>query len=416
MSKLSLIVQKEYMQRVGKKSFLLLTFLMPFLFAAMMFVPAWLASVKSGKTRHIVVIDRTGKYAPLFEDMNTDTDSYRFRHGDESPETYRADDKEEIFAVLSITSDLLQHPDAAKLYSEKQIPQDLSSLVNRVLTKRMEQDKLASFRIPGLEKIVEESRVSFHIQTVKWSRDGSEHASSALIAQLTGTISTVIIYMFILLYGAMVMQGVIEEKTSRIVEIMVSSVRPFELMAGKIIGIGLVGLTQIVLWGIMIGIMLAAGGLFLPPSTQEWTAVLQSFDFAETISYFIIYFAGGYLLYASVFAAIGAAVSAPEDTQQFMAPITVLLVFAMYVGIFSAGNPDSAVAFWCSLIPFTSPVVMMMRIPFEVPLWQKLLSVTLLFAAAVGLTYFAAKIYRVGILMYGKKPHPKEMLKWITFK
>lgn len=431
MNKLSLIVRKEYVQRVSKKSFLLLTFLLPFIFVAMMFVPLWLSSIKSGEVRNVVIIDGTGKYAPLFEN----TDSYRFLHGDKSLEAYRADDNREIFAILNISSDLLQDPSAATLYSEKQIPNDLSSLVNRVLTKRMEQDKLASFQIPGLEKIIEESRVSFHVSTFKWGKDGSEHASSALIAQLTGFLSTFIIYMFILMYGAMVMQGVMEEKTSRIVEIMVSSVKPFDLMMGKIIGIGLVGLTQIFLWGILVGILLVAGGLFFPgfaqadaaapmqaggmtidPSALQWIAALQSVNFIETISYFIFYFTGGYLLYASVFAAIASAVNSPEDTQQFMVPITLILAFGLYVGIYSSENSDGSMAFWCSLIPFTSSVVMIMRIPFEVPIWQKLLSITLLFATAIGMAYFAAKIYRVGILMYGKKPHLKEILKWITFR
>jgi ABC-2 type transport system permease protein len=431
MNKLSLIVRKEYVQRVSKKSFLLLTFLLPFIFVAMMFVPLWLSSIKSGEVRNVVIIDGTGKYAPLFEN----TDSYRFLHGDKSLEAYRTDDNREIFAILNISSDLLQDPSAATLYSEKQIPNDLSSLVNRVLTKRMEQDKLASFQIPGLEKIIEESRVSFHVSTFKWGKDGSEHASSALIAQLTGFLSTFIIYMFILMYGAMVMQGVMEEKTSRIVEIMVSSVKPFDLMMGKIIGIGLVGLTQIFLWGILVGILLVAGGLFFPgfaqadaaapmqaggmtidPSALQWIAALQSVNFIETISYFIFYFTGGYLLYASVFAAIASAVNSPEDTQQFMVPITLILAFGLYVGIYSSENSDGSMAFWCSLIPFTSSVVMIMRIPFEVPIWQKLLSITLLFATAIGMAYFAAKIYRVGILMYGKKPHLKEILKWITFR
>jgi ABC-2 type transport system permease protein len=420
------------MWRVCKKSFLLLTFLLPFLFVAMMYVPFWLASIRSDEIRHIVILDETGKYADLFDD----TDSYRFLHGDKSLEAYRADDNREIFAFLSITADLLQHPDAAKLYSEKQIPNDLSATVNRVLTKRIEEDKLDSFQIPNLKQIIEDSRISFNIQTIKWGKDGSAISSSTPIAQLVGIFSTFVIYMFIMMYGAMVMQGVIEEKTSRIVEIMVSSVKPFELMMGKIIGIGLVGLTQIFLWGILVGALLVAGELFLPvfqPNTEvtmmpegvamaadttipEWFVTLQSFNLIEIICYFILYFLGGYLLYASVFAAIGSAVNSPEDTHQFMAPITILLLFSAYIGIYSVENPDGSAAFWCSLIPFTSSVVMMMRLPFEIALWQKLLSVTLLFASAIGLTCFAAKIYRVGILMYGKKTNLKEILKWISFR
>ncbi|MDR1408228.1 MAG: ABC transporter permease [Tannerella sp.] len=431
MRKLILIIEREYMWRISRKSFLLLTFLLPFLFVALMSVPFWLSSIGSGAIHNIVIIDETGKYAPLFED----TDSYRFLYGDKSLEAYRASDDREISAFLSITADLLQDPAAAILYSEKQIPGDLSALVNRVLTKQLEQDKLASFRIPDLEQIIAESRVSFKVQTFKWGKDGNASSSSTPIAQMIGIFSTLIVYMFIMMYGGMVMQGVIEEKTSRIVEIMVSSVRPFDLMTGKIVGIGLVGLTQIILWGILVGVLLVVAGLFMPgfqadtammstgsmiaasdPPAPEWLVVLQSFNFMEITGYFIFYFLGGYLLYASVFAAIGSAVNSPEDTQQFMTPIMIILIFALYVGIYSSENPDGSVAFWCSLIPFTSPVVMMMRIPFEVALWQKLLSVALLFAAAVGLTYFAAKIYRVGILMYGKKIHLKEILRWITFR
>jgi ABC-2 type transport system permease protein len=431
MSKLRIIVQREYLRRVSKKSFLLLTLLIPFFFVAMIFVPLWLASIKSGEIRNIVILDETGKYMTLFEN----TEAYCFLYGDKPLEAYRMGDNKEIFAFLNITGDLLQHPAAATLYSEELIPNDLSALVNRVLTKQIEQDKLASFQIPGLKQIIEESRISFHIQTAKWGKDGSESSSSASAAQLIGFVSTLIIYMFIMMYGAMVMQGVIEEKTSRIVEIMVSSVKPFELMMGKILSIGLVGLTQVFLWGILVGILLAVGGAFLPGFVQpdaamtmspgdmavmadstQWMTALQSFDFVEIICYFILYFLGGYLLYASVFAAIGSAVNSPEDAQQLMTPIVILLVFSMYIGLYSIENPNGPVAFWCSFIPFTSSVVMMMRIPFEVPLWQKLLSVTLLFAMATGFVYFAAKIYRTGILMYGKKPHLKEILKWITFK
>jgi ABC-2 type transport system permease protein len=430
MNKLSIIIQREYLRRVSKKSFLLLTLLIPFFFVAMMFVPLWLTSIKSGEIRNVVILDETGKYMTLFEN----TDSYHFLYGDKPLEAYRMGDNKEIFAFLNITDDLLQHPAAATLYSEELIPNDLSALVNRVLTKRIEQDKLATFQIPGLKQIIEESRISFHIQTAKWGKDGSESSSSAPAAQLIGFVSTLIIYMFIMMYGAMVMQGVIEEKTSRIVEIMISSVKPFELMMGKIISIGLVGLTQVFLWGILVGILFAAGGAFLPGFVQpdvatamppggmvtadsaQWMAALQSFNFVEIISCFVLYFLGGYLLYASVFAAIGSAVNSPEDAQQFMTPIVILLVFSMYIGLYSIENPNGPVAFWCSLIPFTSSVVMMMRIPFEVPLWQKLLSVTFLFATATGFVYFAAKIYRIGILMYDKKPNLKEILKWITFK
>ena len=436
MNKIWLIIRQEYLRRVRKKSFILLTFLMPLMMVALMFVPLWLATMKGDEVRQIAVIDRTGKYAPLFKDL----DSYQFFDAEKSLEEYRASEQKELFAILNITDDLLDNPKAATLYSEKQIPGDLSRIVNQVLAKQMESDKMASFQIPDLDKIIQESRVQFQIQTIKWGKDGTESRSSGLIARLIGIFSTVIIYMFIMMYGAMVMQGVSEEKTNRIVEIMVSSVRPFSLMMGKVVGIGLVGLTQILLWGVLSIILLGTGGMFLGDlsggtaamqqgammspqmdTTElqqglEWLSILQSFNFGEIIFFFVVYFVGGYLLYASLFAAIGSAINSPEDAQRFMWPIMILLIFALYAGMYSAENPDGPLAFWCSLIPFTSPIVMLMRIPFEIPLWEKLVSVTLLFATSVSFIWLSAKIYRVGILMYGKKPEIKEMIKWVMYR
>jgi len=433
MSKIGLIIKREYFQRVRKKSFILLTFLTPLLMVGMIFLPLWLASIK-GEKMNITIIDQTGKYAPLFKN----TDNYTFHNADQPLESYRTTENKELFAVLNITEDLLNNPDAAALYSEKQIPGDLSRLVNQILSKQIESDKLASFHIPGLENIIRESRVSFNIQTYKWGKDGKESSSSTAIAHVIGLFSTFAIYMFIMLYGSMVMQGVTEEKSNRIVEIMVSSVRPFDLMMGKIIGVGLVGITQIFLWGILLTIFSGIGSLFLTginsnggnemqsiiglqqnmalPDEFGWLNQLQSFNFGEIILFFILFFVGGYLLYASIFAAIGSAVNTAEDSQQFMAPITILLMFALYAGIYGTNNPDGPLAFWCSIIPFTSPIVMLMRIPYEIPLWEKLLSILLLYASAISLIWISAKIYRVGILMYGKKPQLKEIIKWLTFK
>ena len=437
MNKTGLIIKQEYLRRVRKKSFILLTLFTPLLMAALVFVPLWLASAKGDDVRRVAIIDRTGNYAPLF----TNSDNYLFMDTDKSLEEYRANEQKDIFAILHITDDLLVNPRAAALYSEKQIPGDLSRIVDQTLTKQMESDKLASFQIPDLDKIIKDSRVQFQIQTIKWGKDGSESSSSGMIAHLIGIFSTIIIYMFIMMYGAMVMQGVSEEKTNRIAEIMVSSVRPFSLMMGKVAGIGLVGLTQLFLWGLLTLILIGTGGLLfggfnggldatmqqgmaMSPSMNaveyqqgmEWILQLQSFNFVEIFFFFVVYFIGGYLLYASLFAAIGSAINSPEDSQQFMAPITILLIFALYAGIYSADNPDGPLAFWCSLIPFTSPVVMLMRIPYEIPMWEKLLSVTLLYATSVSFIWLAARIYRVGILMYGKKPHIKEIIRWVTYR
>lgn len=436
MNKIGLIIKREYLRRVSKKSFILLTLLTPFLFAALVFVPLWLSTIKGDEVRNVAIIDTTGKYTQLFEN----NESFHFVHSDKTLNDYRRNSNKEIFAFLSITDNLLNNPKAATLYSEKQIPVELSQLVNQTLSKQLESEKLASFNIPNLKEIIKESKINFNVQTIKWSEDGQESTSSATVASVIGMVFTFIIYMFIMMYGAMVMQGVMEEKTNRIIEVMISSVRPFDLMMGKIIGIGFVGLTQVFLWGIITTILVSVGGFMFSSgvdvaslqagpqmgmmdanaltssSGNEIMGIINSINTAEIGISFIIYFIGGYMLYASIFAAIGSAVDSQEDTQQFMAPVMIFMVFALYAGIYSMENPDGPLAFWCSMIPFTSPIVMMVRIPFEIPLWEKLLSISLLYVSAIGIVWLSAKIYRVGILMYGKKPSIKEMVKWIKYK
>jgi ABC-2 type transport system permease protein len=229
---------------------------------------------------------------------------------------------------------------------------------------------------------------------------------------------TTLIYMFIFVYGAMVMQGVMEEKTNRIIEVMVSSVKPFDLMMGKLIGIGLVGLTQFGLWGAVIGGVSLFGTTLLSGiggSSEIIVNFLTTGNLLELCLYFILFFIGGYLIYASLFAAIGAMVNSQEDTQQYMMPITILILFAFYAGFYSAQNPDGPLAFWTSLIPLTSPIVMMTRLPYGVPLWQLCLSIALLAITVILIIRLAAKIYRVGILMYGKKPTYAEIVKWLKY-
>ncbi|MDR1161364.1 MAG: ABC transporter permease [Tannerellaceae bacterium] len=428
MNKIGIIIRREYIRRVSKKSFLIVTLLMPFLAAALGFVPFWLSSIRSDEVKTVAVMDATGKYAPLFED----TGSFRFINSDKSLDDYRNSESKEIFAFLSITDDLLQHPKAATLYSAKQIPGELSRLVNQVVTKELEAEKLASFNIPRLKEIISESKVHFAVSTIKWSADGSENTSSSAVASVLGIVFTMLVYMFILMYGSMVMQGVMEEKTNRIVELMISSVRPFDLMMGKIIGIAFVGLTQLFLWGIMTSALLAGGAFVLGggadlstiqphadivvmQEVNEWLGIIKSINFAEIGTFFILYFIGGYLLYAAIFAAIGSAINQQEDANQFIAPVMVFMVFALYAGIYSIDNPDGPLAFWCSMIPFTSPIVMMVRLPYDVPVWELLASVALLFATAMAITWLSARIYRVGILMYGKKPGIKEMIRWLRY-
>ena len=436
MSKIGLIIKREYLYRVSKKSFLLLTFLTPFFFAALILVPLWLSSIKGDDIRTIVVLDATGKYAPLLQD----TGNYRFIDEEKSLEDYKKDKDNNVFAILNITGDLLQPQNNATIYSEKQVPSDLKNIIDNAIGKYLENEKLESFNIPNLKEIIKESRINFKVNAIKWGEDGSENTSSAAIASVIGIIFTMIVYMFIIMYGTMVMQGVSEEKTNRIVEIMVSSVRPFDLMMGKIIGIGFVGLTQVFLWAVLTTVLLGVSQLFFIGNNQDLLAagamasqsipvhasaiapsgqileILKTINFSEIVFFFIVYFIGGYLLYGAIFAAIGSAVNTQEDTQQFLSPIMIFMIFAFYTGIYSMENPDGPLAFWCSMVPFTSPIVMMIRLPFEIPLWEKLLSITLLYASAIAIVWFSAKIYRIGILMYGKKPSIKEIIKWIRYK
>jgi ABC-2 type transport system permease protein len=438
MSKIGIIIKKEYLQRVSKKSFLILTFLTPFIFAALVFVPLWLSTIKSDEGKQVVVIDATGKYAPLFKS----NEEYKFvTEKGASMEVYRKSPNKEVFAILDITGDLLQNPSAATLYSEKQIPMGLKNSVNKTLSDFLRDEKLATYKIDNLKQIIEDSKIDYDIKTMKLESDGSEKSTSAEVAAVLGIVLTIVIYMFILMYGSMVMQGVMEEKTNRIVEVMVSSLKPFDLMMGKIIGIGFVGITQAFIWAVMTA-ALVAGSLFMfgGPSPQDVATaqmaaqgmgnvaaessnlniqiqdVISSINFGEIGCCFILYFIGGYLLFSALFAAIGSSLNQQEDSQQFMTPIMLLMVFALYAGIYSMENPDGPLAFWCSLIPFTSPIVMMVRLPFDVPIWQLLLSFVLLFATSIFTVWISAKIYRVGILMYGKKPSVKEMIKWIRYK
>ena len=398
------------MNRVSKKSFIILTVLMPFIFAALIFVPLMLSMVKSDEQKNIAVIDHTGKYFP----MMANDESYLFYPEEEMKEEFRSDTTV-YSAVIEITADLIENPDAAAIYSRKEIPQGLSRIVNNAINEQIRHDKLVSYNIPQLQRIMNDFDQTYSIRTIKWSDDGSESESNAGVAVAAGMILTFLIYMFVMSYGGMVMQSVMEEKTNRIVELMISSVRPFQLMIGKIIGIGLVGILQLAIWGVMLAIIITVAGLMFGVSAMSNPDAMMaatSTPMPEPSEAN----AGGYLVYASIFAAIGASINEAEDSQQFMTPIIFLLVFALYAAIYSAENADGPLAVWCSMIPFTSPVVSMVRVSLDAPGWQTALSLVILYASAFTLIWLAGKIYRVGILMYGKKPSLKEMIKWISYK
>jgi ABC-2 type transport system permease protein len=414
MNKTGIVIKREYLIRVRKKSFIILTFLMPVLFAGLFFGTLLLASLNEGKAKNILVADETGEYFPVLQN----TSQYHFIKDKEGFEDFRKKSDEEIYATLVISGDLLQNPDAITLYSWQQVIASASSTIVSQLNKYLSEKKLASYHIPGLKTIIEESKISITVKNIRLDEAGKETETSTELVMATGMIFTFLIYMFIFVYGAMVMQGVMEEKTNRIIEIMVSSVKPFDLMMGKLIGVGLVGLTQFGLWGVLIGgVSLVGTSLFSGPDNTFATIItfLTTGNLIELCLYFILFFIGGYLIYASLFAAIGAMVNSQEDTQQYMMPVTVVILFAFYAGFYSAQNPDGPLAFWTSLIPFTSPIVMMTRLPYGVPWWEICLSIALLAVTVILIVQLTAKIYRVGILMYGKKPTYAEIIKWLKY-
>lgn len=430
-NKIWIVAQREYATRVKKRSFIILTILMPFLMAAMIFVPLLLSVIGDSGRKTVAVIDNTGLYANALQS----NDDYLFVPTDKMTPALRSDSTD-MAAVLMITDNLVDNPTAAAIYSRDEVKRDMSDYINNALTKAVQKQKFERYNIPALNEIVEDVQTPVEVATVRWTDEG-ERESMTEIFSAVGMVLTTLIYFFVMSYGAMVMQSVTEEKTNRIVELMVSSVKPFQLMAGKIIGIGLVGITQMLIWGILLVAIISIAGVvsgvaMFDPSqaaaisaasqmpdadlSMQILSVVSSLPLAEIAVLFVLYFIGGYLLYASVLAGFGAAVNDPQDTQQFMMPIAVIMLFAFYAGFYSAMNPDGPLAaVWCSFIPLTSPMVMMIRIPFGVPLWQEALSVALLFGTALALSYLSGKIYRVGILMYGKKPSLKEMLKWLKY-
>lgn len=437
MSKIWIIIQREFMTRVKKKSFILLTILMPFIFAALIVVPLMLATIQGDEQKTVMVVDKTGRYVGSLKS----TPNYAFVPTADNKDEFYTEDSE-VEAVVQITADLAKNPKAVTIYSPREVKAELLSYVETCLGEQVRREKLSAYNIPELETIIADIQTDFHVATVKRNAEGDETSSNTYIAMTAGFIFTFLIYMFVMSYGGMVMQSVMEEKTNRIVELMVSSVKPFQLMMGKIIGVALVGFVQLAIWGVMLSIILVVCGSVFGLSTApavpavagadaqmtamaqqagggeaaEIMSALMGLPYAELGIMFVLYFVGGYLLYASFFAAVGASINAQEDSSQFIMPVVLIMVFGLYAAMYSAENTNGPLAFWASIFPLTSPIVMMVRIPFGVPWWEEVLSLGLLFATSMAFVWISARIYRVGILMYGKKPSIREMLKWVRWR
>jgi ABC-2 type transport system permease protein len=432
MHKLWLIIQREFSTRVRKKSFVIMTLIGPLLLAGIMFLPAYLASLP-GDEKVVVVLDHA-------ELMDMEAGKGEITYNYLPPREFNREGGLNFFkesthyAYLYIPGGDVVDPDYsgknAMLYAKGDVNLKVQSDIEGILEKNIQKEKL---RAQGVDpEIIARTKSRVALKTFNVEKE-NEQESATKIKMIIGYAAGFLIYIFVFLYGAQVMRGVIEEKTSRIVEVMISSVRPFDLMLGKILGIGGVALLQFIVWllcGIAfyaIAVTFIIGDALDPAKLSQGAPVatdnfafelqrsLESIPFAYLISTFLFFFVMGYLLYAAIFAAIGAAVDKEADTQQFMLPVSLPLLASIMVLIRALGEPNGALATGFSLFPLTSPVVMMARAPFGVPLWQMLLSMGILILTFLGTTWAAGRIYRTGILMYGKKPSVKELFKWIGY-
>ena len=429
-SRLGLIIQREYMSIVARKSFIVMTLLIPLLSVACFALPGLLSLINSGEQQAVAVVDESRHY---FKTL-TDNEDYRFQDitsvGSKNIQKFY-NETDNLYAVVVIPADV-DSTLKTTTYSKNAVKSSLTSHIGDCMDKAMSENRVKSFNVPGLKDMIDKCNVEVDVDSIQWNDEGDEERSSALFASILGVGLAMLTYMFVLMYGAMIMNSVVEEKTNRIVEVIVSSCRPIELMLGKIIGVGLVGITQIAIWvvfGLVLSAVLGIGfsalmGVDISTHAAAMSAsgddtmsyvleVLGTINYVQILVSFTLYFLGGFLLYASLFAAFGSAVDQPSDASQFTTPIMMIMVFALWAGMACMENPDGQLAFWCSMIPFTSPVVMMVRLPYDVPLWELSLSIILLFATALGITVLAARIYRTGILMYGKKIAVKELFKWL---
>ncbi|MEX0986474.1 MAG: ABC transporter permease [Bacteroidales bacterium] len=456
MNKISLIIKREYLTRVRKKSFIIMSIVGPLLFAALMVLPALLANLEDKEVKNIAVIDESlvltsyanGKLVSVIPE----TEFLKFSALDDVDLKVLQENfaNTGYYAVLFIPSNIL-NSERAILYSDKQPSLDVSSHIRNAMEKEIENMKLIANDIENLEQILQEIETNIKVSNIKWTKSGEAKKSNTGLVMGIGYASGLLVYMFIFIYGSMVMRGVIEEKTSRIVEVIVSSVRPFQLMMGKIIGVGLVGLTQFVIWVVFTGVLVVGASAVFGTQMQQNTPVEQlsgnelfsqqaeaseameeftgnddflldimgSFESIEPgkiLIAFLFFFLFGFLMYGSLFAIIGSAVDNETETQQFMLPVTLPLILGIVLMANVMNNPDGPLAFWFSMFPLTSPVIMMVRMPFDVPVWELLLSAFLLIITILGAIWMAGKIYRTGILMYGKKVTYKELWKWLRYR
>ena len=448
---ISTIISREYLTRVKKKSFLLTTFLVPVLFAAMCILPSVIMFMSKDSGKKVAVVDQSGIVMPYF----VDTEDVDYSdHSTEIPDSMKTRFADLGLDVLVVVSplDTVNRTVSVATYSEKPLSVDMKEGIGNRVDDAVEDYRISLYEMGDLKQILEDVQADISVSTYTLGESGEEKITSSEVYMVISMVLSMIIYMFIAMFSGMVMQSVIEEKSSRVVEVLVSSVKATELMFGKIIGVACVALTQFFLWIVLTLLLVGGFSMFSgfdalmgdPAQAEqmmEMTAQMGGADVAEMtaamsqetelgtvlstlkdinwgqmVLAFVVYFALGYLLYASFFAAIGSAVENEADTNQLQLPVTIPLMLAFFVALYAFNAPDSSLVWWCSMIPFTSPIVMLSRIPFGVPGWELALSIVLLVGTFIACGWMSAKIYKIGILMFGKKTTFKDLWKWLKQK
>lgn len=435
MNKTGIIIAREFNERVRKKSFIITTVLMPVLMIALMAAPTLMMIFAKGETKTLLVVDESGVIASQL----TGDDDVVFETSTLAPDEARA--RTDRFGVLWIGGDIVDNPSNAKLYTNSSSSMSLESSISSQMEKIIERERLKRYDIDNLEQIMRDVKASVTLSTYRndLAAEGEEkEATSSGTAYMMGIFLGMMLYMFLLIYGSMVMTSVIEEKGSRVLDVLVSSVSPFRLMMGKILGVAAVAVTQIAIWAVLVcGVGAVVLLAIMPDDVMRSVEAVQSgamtsaeagidADMLSAVSlatdpvrivmmfvWLLLFLTGGFLFYSAMFAAVGSSVDSIQDAQQLQTPVTIPIILAIILAMSVFNDPNSSLAFWASMIPFTSPVVMMARIPFDIATWQIALSLAVLYASVAGMAWAAGKIYRVGIFMHGKKPTFKELLSWI---
>ncbi len=433
-SKIGIIIRREYFERVSKKSFIFTTILMPLFMVVLMIAPALLTIFNTPELKRIAVIDDSGIIAPTLKDG----EGVEFISINEPLDAAKANDS--IDGILVINKDILTSPTGASLYTHDASSMMIEQNITNQIEKTIEDNRLRNYNIENLDQIINDVTANISLSTYRID-ENEDSSSSSFLSYIIGMIMSLLLYMFLLLYGQLVMTSIIEEKNNRVLEIMVSSIKPGQLMMGKILGIGLVALTQVLIWaGIMVTMSAVVMPAILPAEIIGEVATFNtsSFDVAaanndiemiqalaiignvgyviEIFIYLILFLIGGFLFYAAINAAIGSAVDNIQDASQLQSVVVVPIILGLVMSMSVVSDPNSTLATILSFIPFTAPMTMMTRIPFGIPTWEIITSIIILYLSFIGMVWLSAKIYRVGIFMYGKKPSIKELLKWVNYK